>query len=208
MKIFKILYSKYMENCEAMRTSTHSIAYNHIDCSRFFFDNYQNSKFLYLPYFLSDLHQIFTVLFEIFYSFYWINLNLDRISPLINAVDPIELFHVTSCCPPTWPLLLQRKSILIHASIFYIIVHNGFSLNYSIRGSSAWCAWLPWISRSVCAIQCHVGVQHDVSENALFADPKCDTAWIWWHTEGNTMSELSSENMMLKLTLCWIICTK
>ena len=51
---------------------------------------------------------------------------------------------------------------------FYIIVRNGFSMNFSIRGSSArWScacmaaldiqvslrAWLPWISRSVCAIQ-------------------------------------------------------
>ena len=33
----------------------------------------------------------------------------------------------------------------------------------------AWCMWLPWISRSVCAIQYgHVGGQRDVSENALF----------------------------------------
>ena len=31
----------------------------------------------------------------------------------------------------------------------------------------AWCVWLPWISRSVCAIRCHVGRQHEVSENAL-----------------------------------------
>ena len=43
---------------------------------------------------------------------------------------------------------------------FYIIVHNSFSMNFSIRGSSAWwsractwCVWLPWISRSVCAIR-------------------------------------------------------
>ena len=38
-----------------------------------------------------------------------------------------------------------------------VIVHNGFSMNFSIRGSSAWWlrarAWLPWISRSVCTIQ-------------------------------------------------------
>ena len=36
-----------------------------------------------LPYFLSDLHQISTVLFEMFDSFYWMNWNLDRISPLM-----------------------------------------------------------------------------------------------------------------------------
>ena len=28
----------------------------------------------------------------------------------------------------------------------------------------AWCVWLPWISRSVCAIQRHVGGQHDISK--------------------------------------------
>ena len=39
-------------------------------------------KFKISYYFLSDLHQIFTVLFEMFYSLYWINLNMDWISPL------------------------------------------------------------------------------------------------------------------------------
>ena len=38
-------------------------------------------KISYLPYFLSDLHQIFTVLFEMCYTFYCLNLNLDWISP-------------------------------------------------------------------------------------------------------------------------------
>ena len=33
-------------------------------------------------FFSSDLYQNFTVLFEMLYSFYWINLNLGRISPL------------------------------------------------------------------------------------------------------------------------------
>ena len=43
-------------------------------------------KISYLPHFLSDLHQIFTVLFEKFYSFYWINLNLNQISPLTRSL--------------------------------------------------------------------------------------------------------------------------
>ena len=45
----------------------------------------QQFKISYLPYFSSDFNQIFTVLFEMFYSFYWINLILDRISPLIPS---------------------------------------------------------------------------------------------------------------------------
>ena len=32
----------------------------------------------------------------------------------------------------------------------------------------AWCTWLPWISRSVCAIRRPCG-QHDVGKNALYA---------------------------------------
>ena len=31
----------------------------------------------------------------------------------------------------------------------------------------AWCTWLPWISRSVCAIQWQSNGQHDVSDNTL-----------------------------------------
>ena len=81
-KVSKILYTKYMENCEAM-TSTQSFAYSYWLFKKCFLENYEKFKISYLPYILSDLHQIFIVLFEISYSFYWINLNLDRISPLI-----------------------------------------------------------------------------------------------------------------------------
>ena len=41
----------------------------HIDYSRNVMLKITKFKILYLPYFLSDLHQIFTVLFEILYSF-------------------------------------------------------------------------------------------------------------------------------------------
>ena len=42
----------------------------------------------YLHYYLSDLHQIFTALCSnLFYSFYWLNLNLDRISPLTRLLS-------------------------------------------------------------------------------------------------------------------------
>ena len=52
----------------------------------------------------------------------------------------IQSFHVTSCCPPTW-LLLYINAINIHLCkrLVYIIVHNGFSMNWSIHGFlSAW----------------------------------------------------------------------
>ena len=75
-------YKEYMEKSEAMTSSTHSFAYCLRNISLII------TKSLTLPIFLiflSDLHQIFpvTVLFNMFYSFYWINLiNLDWISPL------------------------------------------------------------------------------------------------------------------------------
>ena len=53
---------------------------------------------------------------------------------------------------------------------FYIIVRNGFSMNFSIRGSRAW--WLhgvrdcPGYPGQFAQSDCHVGGQHDVSEDA------------------------------------------
>ena len=44
-KIFKILYTKYMENCEAMRSSTHSFAYSYQLFKKCFVENFKNSKF-------------------------------------------------------------------------------------------------------------------------------------------------------------------
>ena len=44
---------------------------------------------LYLPYLPSDLHQIFTVLFEILYAYYWLKFNLDRTSPLTGDTDQL-----------------------------------------------------------------------------------------------------------------------
>ena len=57
----------------------------HINCSR---NVWLKIKKIHscLRYFLSDLHQIVTVLFKMFYSLYWINLNSDRSSPLKCAV--------------------------------------------------------------------------------------------------------------------------
>ena len=74
--------TKYMENCEAMTSSTHSFAFSYRLFKKFFIANYENSKFHIFLILLSHLHQIFTFLFKMFYSFYWINLNLDQISPL------------------------------------------------------------------------------------------------------------------------------
>ena len=67
---FQMSYTKYMKNCEVMTSSTHSFAYSYRLFKKRFIENYENSKLLYLLYSLSDLHQIFTVLFEIVYSFY------------------------------------------------------------------------------------------------------------------------------------------
>ena len=69
-----------------------------------------------------------------------------------------------------WIMNSSAPETTIHS-----IGRNGFSMNFSIRGSSA---WLPRthmvrvtaldISRSVCAIQRHVGGQRDVSTPTLY----------------------------------------
>ena len=53
---------------------------------------------------------------------------------------------------------------------FYIIVRNGCSMNFSIRGSSAW--WsrardYPGYPGQSAQSHGHFGGQHDISENAL-----------------------------------------
>ena len=45
MKNFKILYTKCMENCEAMSSSTHSSAYLYWLFKKCFIENYENKKF-------------------------------------------------------------------------------------------------------------------------------------------------------------------
>ena len=64
-----------MENCEALR-STHSFVYRlYKKCF------VENSKISYLPYFVSDLYQIFTVIFQMF-------LLLNQLKP---GLDPYPL---------------------------------------------------------------------------------------------------------------------
>ena len=76
------IYTKYMENCEAMTSINSLICIFILTVQEMFRWKSRKFKISYLHYVLSDLHQIFTVPFEFFYSFYWINLHLDRISPL------------------------------------------------------------------------------------------------------------------------------
>ena len=73
------VYTKYMGNYEAMGLSTRSFAYSYRQFKKCFVENYHKKKkkkkkkkkskcniFLIFPH----LHQLFTVLFEMFYSFY------------------------------------------------------------------------------------------------------------------------------------------
>ena len=62
---------------------THSFAYSYRLVKKCFLKICETTKchnFL----FSTDFHQVFTVLFEIVYSFFWIKLNLFRISPLMR----------------------------------------------------------------------------------------------------------------------------
>ena len=81
----------YMENCEAMNSSTHLFAYSYWLFKKCFVENFENSKFHILYYlFFIRFTSNFIVPFEMFYFFYWINLNmlnLDRISSLILLIS-------------------------------------------------------------------------------------------------------------------------
>ena len=66
-------------------------------CNQTFSRSTRNLKISHLLYFLSKFTYIFIVLFEIFYLFYWINLNLDWISPL-TLYNKQDLFCCCSCC--------------------------------------------------------------------------------------------------------------
>ena len=61
-QFFTISYKIYMENCEAMRSSTHSFAYSYQLFKICFVENHEQFKISYLPNFLSVNSQIFTVL--------------------------------------------------------------------------------------------------------------------------------------------------
>ena len=101
------LGTKYMENCEAMTSSTHSFAYSYRLFKKCFDEN--------LPYFLSDLRKIVTVLFEMFYSFYWFNLKT-----LFNIVEaPLKKKLNFDVCVVWWcsdgPINSQEYSFEIYA---------------------------------------------------------------------------------------------
>ena len=51
MNSFKMLCTKYMENCEVMTSSTHLFAYSYQLFKKCFVENYENSKFhIFLPH--------------------------------------------------------------------------------------------------------------------------------------------------------------
>ena len=77
MGFSSFLWTKYMGNCEAMTVI-------HIDCSRNVRWKLRKFKISYLPYFSSDLHQIFTVLLEI------LTLSIDLKDKLPQAFMVIE----------------------------------------------------------------------------------------------------------------------
>ena len=78
--------TKYMENCEAMTSSTHSFAYSHRLFKKCFVENYENWKFhIFLIFY--PIYIKFSLFYsKMFYSSYWINLNLIRISPLMKKL--------------------------------------------------------------------------------------------------------------------------
>ena len=77
VQIVIYFYTKYMENCEAMRSSTHSFAYSYWVFKKYFVENYENSKFhiflIFYPIYIK---------FSLFCSKCFNLSNLDQITPL------------------------------------------------------------------------------------------------------------------------------
>ena len=71
----------------------------------------------------------------------------------------VERFHVTSCCPPTWLLPIATEiniHLCKHHFALLCIMVSPWTSPFMVQAHDrmrAWCAWLPWISRSVCAIR-------------------------------------------------------
>ena len=77
------LWTKWMENCEAMNSSTHAFAYSYWLFQKCFVKickNLQSHIFLTFNRIFINFSLFF---FNFVYSFYWINLNLNWIFPLI-----------------------------------------------------------------------------------------------------------------------------
>ena len=103
MGFLLFLHIKYMENWEAIKSSTHSFI---LTVQEMFQWKLRKFKISYLSYFSSDLHQIG----HCFYSLYWINLNLDRISPLAHSWR--NVFYIPwGTCPSelSWPWWVWRS---------------------------------------------------------------------------------------------------
>ena len=78
----------------------------------------------------------------------------------MTSLSSIECFYVTSCCPPTWLLLEQRCQYSFMQAFFktlLCITVSPWTSPFVVQAHDdrvrTWCAWLPWISRSVCAIR-------------------------------------------------------
>ena len=74
-------YAKYVENCETMTSLSHSFAYSYRLFKKYFVENNENYKF-HIFLICYPIYIKFPLFCSKLYSFYWINLNLDWISPL------------------------------------------------------------------------------------------------------------------------------
>ena len=119
----------------------------------------------------------------------------------------------------------MATAINIHlCTSFYIIVHNGFSINFSIHGSSAW--WsrtrFPGYPGQSAQSDGHFGGQHDVSKHtstyhqlrarkalSIFKDPPLRTrrALLLYKVEGDSallvLNETSLNSDSALLALNW-----
>ena len=158
-----------------IETSTHSFAYIHIDCSRNVSMKIMEIQNFISPYFLSDMHMYINfslnILFDIFYSFYWLNLYVDQISPSSASLAlcstckiPKAYMYIHTCTIPVpRPLargvsrcLLDTLFLILDTLIsnFFGVFCNGMKKNWTsnsphILGQPILKSWL-----KLCQFQC------------------------------------------------------
>ena len=143
IKMFKILYTQCMENCQAMTSSTHSFAHSYPLLTKCFTANYENSQFhIFLMFY--PIYIKFSLFCSKFFTLFihWINLNLDWISPLSpdereRDREGLSYLVMTRRC---W----KSSGVMLLGS-FFLASTKSCSTHYKINTQKRYtCKCVPW----------------------------------------------------------------
>ena len=131
----------------------------HIDCSR-----NVSLKIMKIQNFLSSLFFIFTlnfaVLFKICYSFFWINLNLDQISPLKTFWPTSHRFYFVE---KTRLSIISNAFLNVHSQTWELI------LLFNKKSDLSCCA---------CHSLLHVSTSSRISSFVIIRKPSLHKIWV------------------------------